>query len=276
MTPNDDSRTIDVTVRAYGPLNDFLPAADRQITCRLQTHGRCVKDLVESLGVPHPEIDLVLVNGESVTFDYPVRNGDRIAVFPRFMAFDVETLTRVRADPLHPIRFVADVHLGRLSRRLRLAGLDTAYWVDANDAALAEIAAREGRLLLTRDHTLLKRRAVVHGYFIRETRPHRQFVEVLQRFGPLDLRPFSRCPRCNDLLREVPKSAVVDALQPRTRQHYDRFQQCSRCGHIYWRGSHWKRLMQALDAASEEAGGSRHNGPQGPASFGRPNTSIEK
>lgn len=245
---------IEVTVRVYGSLNDFLPAHRRQVTWPRVVDGhRSVKDLIESLGVPHPEIDLILVNGVSVPFDYAVQSGDRIAVFPQFIIFDIGTLTRVRPRPLDTVRFVADVHLGKLARYLRLIGLDTAYRADVDDAALAELADREGRILLTRDQGLLKRRMVTHGYFIRETHPHGQLVEVLRRFGPLDLQPFSRCLRCNNLLREVPKSAVDSALLPRTRQHYDRFEACSGCGRIYWKGSHWKRLTHAIDAAREEA-----------------------
>ena len=243
-----------VTVRVYGSLNDFLPPRRRQITWAHVLAGRqSVKDLIESLGVPHPEIDLILVNGTSVSFDYIVKSTDRIAVYPRFTNIDIGTLSHVRPRPPDTVRFVVDVHLGTLARRLRLIGLDTAYRPDATDAELAELADREGRILLTRDQGLLKRRLVVHGYFVRDTRPHRQFVEVWRRFGPLDLQPFSRCLRCNGVLRDVPKSAVDAALLPRTRQHYDQFRACAGCGHLYWQGSHWKRLMHMIDAAREEA-----------------------
>jgi uncharacterized protein with PIN domain len=151
------------------------------------------------------------------------------------------------------MRFVADVHLGKLARRLRLFGLDTAYRHDADDAALVDTADQERRILLTRDRALLKRRAVTHGYFIRETNPHGQLVEVLRRFGPLDVQPFSRCLRCNDILRDAPKSTVDAVLLPRTRQHYDAFEICGGCGRVYWKGSHWKRLKQTIDAARQEA-----------------------
>jgi uncharacterized protein len=245
---------VHVSLRAYGPLNDFLPRQLRQVTWCHAAEGRpSVKDLVESLGVPHPEIDLILVNGLSVPFEYAVRDGDRIAMFPRFVTLDIQTLTRVRPAAPDEIRFVADVHLGKLARHLRLLGLDTAYRTDADDAALASVAEHEGRVLLTRDQALLKRRMVAHGYFIRETEPHRQLVEVLRRFGPLDLRPFSRCLRCNNLLHEVSKATVDGSLPPRTRLHYDRFEICDRCGRIYWKGSHWKRLMHAIDSARAEA-----------------------
>jgi hypothetical protein len=244
----------EVTVRVYGPLNDFLPLDRRQIEMPCAADSRqSVKDLIESLGVPHPEIDLILVNGVSAPFDYAVQGGDRIAVFPPFTSVDIGMLSRVRPQPLDAVRFVADVHLGTLARRLRLLGLDTAYRADANDAELAEQADREKRILLTRDLALLKRRRVAHGYFVRETLPHPQLVEVLRRFGPLDVHPFSRCLRCNDVLRDVPKSAIDAALLPRIRQHFDQFKACAGCGRVYWKGSHWERLVQAVEVARGEA-----------------------
>ncbi len=227
-----------VTVRVYGPLNDFLASQRRQVTWPQGVVDHpSVKDVIE--------IDLILVNGTSVSFDYLVQNGDRISAFPRFTTLDIGMLTRVRPPPLDSVCFVADVHLGRLARYLRLAGLDTAYREGADD--------REGRILLTRDLGLLKRRKVAHGYFVRETHSHRQFVEVLRRFGPLDLQPFARCLRCNEVLRAVPKSVVDAALLPRTRQYYDHFYTCGRCGRVYWKGSHWKRLKRTLEATREEA-----------------------
>jgi uncharacterized protein with PIN domain len=246
----------EVVVRVYGPLNDFLPAPRRHVACPHLVEGHpSVKDLIEGLGIPHPEIDLILVNLTSVPFDYKVQQADRIAVFPRFATFDISEVSRVRPQPLDTIRFVADVHLGKLARRLRLLGLDTAYRRDATDAELADTARAERRILLTRDRRLLTRRIVTHGCLLRTTDPHHQVVEVLRRFGPLDVRPFSRCLRCNTQLHETPKSAVEASLPPRTRTYYDRFLTCSGCGRIYWKGSHWKRLMRAANLALEEADG---------------------
>jgi hypothetical protein len=131
----------EVTVRAYGPLNDFLPAHRRQVSWPHLVDGHpSVKDLIERFGIPHPEIDLILVNGVSVSFDYLVRGGDRISAFPRH---DVRGwLTQVRPRPLDEIRFVADA-FGKLARSAP-AGLNTAYRAD-DDAALADLAVREGR-----------------------------------------------------------------------------------------------------------------------------------
>ena len=247
-----------MAVRVYGPLNDFLPARQRQSTSIRTLQGRTtVKDLIESLGVPHPEIDLIIVNGSSVPFDYIVEPGDRIAVFPRFVTIDISTVAGVRPSPPAVIRFVVDVHLGKLAKRLRLLGLDAAYRTGAHDDELADMARREERILLTRDQQLLKRRVVDYGFFVRSTRPHDQLVEVLRRFGPLALDPFSRCIRCNTELREVSKDVVDAALQPQTRAHYDQFHACAGCSRIYWKGSHWKRLTQAIDAALNDAGDRR-------------------
>ncbi|OFW14078.1 MAG: twitching motility protein PilT [Acidobacteria bacterium RIFCSPLOWO2_02_FULL_67_21] len=241
-----------VTVRVYGPLNDFLPPARRQAAFAHAFEGReSVKDLVEGLGIPHPEIDLILVNGEPVAFDYAVQDGNRIAVFPRFESVDIAGVTLVR-PPLGALHFVLDGHLGRLARYMRLVGLDATYLADASDDDIAALAAREGRIVLTRDRGLLKLRGVSRGYWIRATMPRQQLVEVLHRFGPMRA-PFSRCLRCNAELREVPKASVESRLEPRTREYYQRFHECPRCHRIYWAGSHWQRLTRLVESTTLEA-----------------------
>ena len=258
-----------ITIRIYGPLNDFLPPRERHACRAYPFEGPAsVKDLIERLGVPHPEIDLILVNGTPVPFDYRPQDADRVGVFPRFYTLDLDGVTLVRPPPpaagqagLGPgapegtvARFVADGHLGKLARRLRLLGLDTAYRADAGDDELARIAAREGRILLTRDRELLKRNLITHGAFVRETLPRAQLLEVLRRFGPLPLAPFSRCLRCNGGLRPVPKADVEARLAPRTRRYYDEFRECPGCGRLYWKGSHWRRLAEMADAVLKDAG----------------------
>ena len=179
-----------VTIRVYGPLNDFLPPGRLQAAFAQAFEGHdSVKDLVEGLGIPHPEVDLILVNGEPGAFDYVVRDGDRIAVFPRFECIDVGDVTLVR-PPLEVLRFVLDGHLGKLARYMRLIGLDAECRVDASDDGIAELAVRDGRIVLTRDRGLLKRRVVSHGYWMRPTAPRQQFVEILRRVGPT-LAPFT-------------------------------------------------------------------------------------
>lgn len=242
-----------LTVRVYGPLNDFLPPGRRQAAFAHAFEGReSVKDLIESLGIPHPEVDLILVNGGPAAFDYAVQDGNRIAVFPRFASVDIGDVTLVR-PPLDGIRFVLDGHLGKLARYMRLVGLDAEYRADATDDDIAGLAARDRRIVLTRDRGLLKRRAVSRGYWVRAIAPRQQLVEVLRRFGPLPLSPFRRCLCCNTELREVPKASVEARLEPRTREYYQRFDMCPGCQRIYWAGSHWQRLTRLVEEARREA-----------------------
>lgn len=244
-----------VHVRFYADLGHFLPYARRGVTFDHPLSGRTsIKDLVEALGVPHTEIDLLLVNGDSVGFDHIVRDGDRISVYPPFASFDISGLSRVRVNPPAP-RFVLDVHLGKLAVYLRLLGFDTLLPENHDDAHLARIAQTQDRILLTRDRGLLKRAAVKYGFCPRSTSSRRQLAEVLRRYDLFDrMAPFTRCPRCNGVLQPVEKAAVWDRLLPGTREHHDRFWVCADCGQLYWRGAHFQRLL-ALVAAAKRGGG---------------------
>lgn len=237
--------------RFYEELNDFLPPQWRRTEFEHVFRRRAsVKDMIEALGVPHPEVELILVNGVSRSFDYIVRDGDRIAVYPVFESFDITEHLRVRTRPLRDIRFVLDAHLGTLARHLRLCGFDTLYRNDYADAVLARISATTGRVLLTRDRRLLRRRIITHGYCVRHDRPRDQLPEVLTRFQLHGLAaPFTRCARCNGPLHDVDKAAIADRLEPLTRRHFDSFRMCGCCGHIYWRGSHVERIERLIRGA---------------------------
>ncbi|MEU6584215.1 Mut7-C RNAse domain-containing protein [Nocardia sp. NPDC046763] len=236
--------TASVQLRVYAELNDFLHQDVRYAAQPrpIRPH-QTVKDVVEAAGIPHTEVDLILVNGESVGFGHHPQPGDRLVAYPMFETLDIGPLTRVRPHPLRDPRFVVDVNLGGLAPLLRLMGLDARCEWDADDATLAATAAAENRILLTRDRGLLKRRNVTHGVFVRSDRPFDQIVEVIRRLDLADrLAPFTRCPRCGGLLADVPKQDIIDRLQPLTRRYYDTFRQCPDCGRIYWEGSHQPRL----------------------------------
>jgi uncharacterized protein with PIN domain len=235
--------------RFYAELNDLIPAERRQVTCShcflAQTS---VKDMIESLGVPHTEIDLILANGESVDFSYMLQDGDYVSVFPVFESLDITPLVRVRPQPLREPRFVLDGHLGRLARYLRMLGFDTLYRNDYADEELARISSEERRILLTRDPGLLKRSVITHGYCIRESDPTRQLLRVLHRFDLYGaITPFVRCLRCNALLQPVRKEDVLDRLLPMTKETHDEFQICPECDRVYWKGSHYKRMRQFVE-----------------------------
>lgn len=236
------------TFRFYAELNDFLPPERRQRDIAYEFLGSpTVKDAIESLGVPHVEVDLIVVNGESVGFDYHLREGDRVAVYPIFESLDISPLTRLRPRPLRRTAFVCDVHLGKLCRILRLLGFDAIQPEDPADRSLIEASRRQGRILLTRDRELLKHGSLTHGYWVRSDDPLEQAREVIRRFDLSgQARPFTRCPTCNGLLRRTEKAAVADRIPPRTAAWIDEYYICSGCGKLYWRGTHYRRLRELI------------------------------
>ena len=235
--------------RFYEELNDFLPASRRRIEFEHCFERRAsVKDMIESFGVPHPEIELILVNGQSVDFSYIVQDHDRISVYPVFERLDVSPLIRLREAPLRQPCFVVDCNLGRLARYLRLLGFDTLYRNNFSDHEVASIGQEQRRIVLTRDRRLLLRKIITHGLFVRTEHPRDQVREVLQRLDLYRLaRPFSRCTRCNGLLEATRKETVDHRLQPKTRRYYDQFLQCTHCGQVYWQGSHHQRAERLIE-----------------------------
>ncbi len=240
--------------RFYAELNDFLPAERRQriFPCSFELSGS-VKDMIESLGVPHTEVDLILANGRSVDFAYLVRDGDHISVYPVFESIDISPVLRVRPEPLREPAFVLDVHLGQLAVYLRMLGFDTLYRNDYADEELARTSSQEGRILLTRDRGLLKRTIVTHGYCLRTTDPRQQVIEVLRRFDLWNaVAPFRRCLHCNTPLQSVDKAEISHRLDAQTKEYYDHFRLCPTCDRIYWRGSHFKRMEAFVESVLQE------------------------
>ena len=239
-----------VTLRFYAELNDLLPLAlrKRPFACDFRP-GQSVKHLIENRGVPHTEVEIILVNGVSVGFDYQPADGDRISVYPMFERLDVTPLLRLRPRPLRDPRFLADAHLGRLARYLRLLGFDTLFFNDAGDRRLVEISLDERRILLTRDRALLMRREVSHGCFIHAVAPVEQLEELFERLDLYRLAaPFTRCMECNGRLQPVEKRQIVSDLPKRAAQLYTEFWRCSDCAKIYWKGSHYRRLARFVGA----------------------------
>jgi uncharacterized protein len=239
-----------VRFRFYEELNDFLAPQRRgcEFSWRSAAAAR-VRHAIETLGVPHTEVELVLVNGESVGFERRLHDGDRVSVYPKFETFDVTPLVRVRESPLRVTRFVADSHLGALARQLRMIGFDTLYQNCFSDDEVERLAREQQRIVLTRDRALLKRRGITHGCYVRALQPRRQLREVFDR---LDLaraaRPFTRCLSCNGMLRPV-EPQRVDALVPAgVRQRYRRFRLCDGCARVFWEGTHWRRMRDLVDA----------------------------
>lgn len=243
-----DNRQQVSTFRFYEELNDFLPPERRKIAFDFAFNGTpSVKDCIEAIGVPHPEVDLILVDDVSTGFDRLLKGGERVAVYPMFERLDITPLSHLRPRPLREPRFVLDVHLGKLARYLRLLGFDTSYDRAHADPRLAAIATKERRILLTRDKGLLKRKAVTRGYWLRNTEPRLQIAEVVEA---LDLysavRVFSRCMVCNHTLETVDEALVRDELPAGLRGRLGWISRCQGCGRLYWPGSHYDRLVDLI------------------------------
>jgi len=237
------------TFRCYAELNDFLPPQRRYTAFAwpFEVSGS-VKDAIESIGVPHTEVDLILVDGEPAGFDYLVQDGDRISVYPVFESIDITPLVRLRPQPLRETRFVLDAHLGRLAAYLRMLGFDALYRNDFTDEQLAAISSRDHRILLTRDRGLVKRSQITHGYVVRETSPRAQIVETVRRFDlARSTQPFSRCMGCNGLLEDAAEEQVSARVPPAARERYHDFRACPVCQRVYWKGSHYQRMSRLIE-----------------------------
>ena len=216
-----------------------------------------VKDVIEACGVPHTEVDLVMIRRAddpspgAVDFAWLLEGPAEVDVYPAVVGERVHSWAP-RLQSHYQSRFVVDGHLGKLARNLRLLGFDTVYERDADDGRLLEIMVAEGRALLTRDRPLLMHSIVRHGYCPRSSDPEEQTREVTKRFN---LRAqsgapssFSRCLECNGLLHPVPKEEVRALLagEPLTLRHYNDFYRCDSCGKVFWKGTHFDKLADRV------------------------------
>jgi uncharacterized protein with PIN domain len=240
--------------RFYEELNDFLPA-DKHKTCfRSPFSGNpSVKDTIQAMGVPHIAIDLILVDGQSVNFSHRLRGGERVAVYPVFERLDISPVIRLRPKPLRDTRFILDVHLGKLARYLRMLGFDAAYDRNWNNSMLIDLSLRHERIILTRGLGILKQSRVTHGYWLRHFEPRKQLQEVLLALDLFrQLQPFTRCMDCNGRIHPADKAVIRRQIDPNIFQQFKEFRQCRDCRKIYWRGSHYKSMLQLVSELSQK------------------------
>jgi uncharacterized protein with PIN domain len=236
----------EATFRFYEELNDFLPNEKRKKDFQaFFPKQSAVKDVIVSIGVPHTEVDLILVNGASVDFTCSLEGGERVSVYPVFESLDIRACKKRGSHPLRHLRFVTDTHLGRLARYLRLLGFDTIYYTDFNPIGLIGVSIRQGRVLLTGSRRLLKHKVITRGILVREADPRMQLKAILQRLDlHAEARPFSRCLCCNELVRPISKQEVPHRLPSRVRAGYQAFFLCSSCNRVYWKGTHFERMSR--------------------------------
>jgi uncharacterized protein len=238
-----------------GELNYFLPSHKKEISFIREFKDRpSIKDAIESIGVPHPEVYGIVVNGKAVDFSYILQDGDRVTVYPLGRASKISSDIQLQPPLPAVVSFVLDVHLGKLASLLRMLGFDTLYRNDYADAELAEISATRDRVVLTRDKGVLMRSLVVYGYYVRETNPEKQAIEILQHFNLFDrVKPFARCIRCNGRILPINKASIRDRLPLQVQQEIEDFHRCTSCHQVYWQGSHFQhmeRLIQKFMASA--------------------------
>lgn len=236
-------------VRFYEELNDFLPARLSKKTMKKEVLlPTTVKDIVESYGVPHTEVDLILVNGESVSFGYKIADQDRISVYPVFESFDITPVKHLQAKPLRIPCFFAEKYLWKLTRLLRLLGINVIYDDTLTNKQVIELIVSSKQILLTRSAQQLMHSTISRGYCIRADDPVDQTIEVMKRFDLLgQMLPFSRCMLCNGSVVKIPMQTVESHLDSKTASLYTKYFQCSDCKKIYWKGSHYKQLQRFVD-----------------------------
>lgn len=244
------NQSIQPKIRFYGDLVDLVAGIDpdQRMIERSLSEPTSVKDLIEGCGVPHTEVDFILVDDEPVDFSYKVTGNERISVYPFFNSLEMSKSERLQVSKPNELLFLVDVNLGKLAKHLRLAGFDTAYRNDATDSELIKQMQEKNRILLTRDRKLLMRNAVKIGYLPRSDNPTQQLEEVFKRFDLFDeTQPYTRCVNCNGVLECVSKESVMDQLEPLTKKYFEEFSQCTVCGQVYWKGSHRNRLDSTIE-----------------------------
>lgn len=237
-----------VYFRFYEELNDHFPEEMRQTWFEYPLNDRIsIRQAISSLGVSPAEVDLILVNQISKGFDYLLQDGDRISVYPVFELFDISGISELRDKPLREIRFICDVHLGKLSRYMRMFGFDTLYSNRYTNEQIIRIATEERRIILSRNYRLVRDKRVTHSYWIRSSVPLEQIRDLVDKLDlSKSINPLTRCMECNGVLLPVDKRQILPRLEPHTANYFDEFFRCDTCDRIYWKGSHFENMINFI------------------------------
>lgn len=245
-----------VTFRFYEELNDFLPAHRQKTDFEIDFRSRrSIKDMIEALGVPHTEVDLILVNGKSVDFNYIINAEDRVSVYPVFESLNIEDVTHLRKIPLRCTKFIANINLKDITRYMRLLGLDVYYDPLMSAQEIINISRDENRIILTKSRKLLKFKEVTHGIFIRPGETEEQIKRIIDILDIKNqIRPFSRCLLCNNMLERISKEDILDRIPPRVKELYYEYNHCTSCDRIYWKGTHYIKMQNMIEQIMGKSG----------------------
>jgi uncharacterized protein with PIN domain len=150
-------------------------------------------------------------------------------------------------------KFIVDHNVGKLARWLRLMGYDTIFFDGGDDSELVAIAKAEGRVILSRDTQIMKRRLITSGriraVLIQSDQPREQIGQVIVTLGlESRFRPFTICLECNQPLVERAKDELKELVPPYVFKTQEQFMQCPNCRRIYWRGTHWRAMIKKLES----------------------------
>jgi uncharacterized protein len=240
---------LKVSIRIYEELNSYLPPDKQKRDSILTiTADISVKQLIEKLRIPISQIDLILVNGKSVGAEYQVNDGDRLSIYPVFETFNISSVSNLHESPLRRLQFICDVHLGRLTKYMRMLGLDVLYKNDFSQDQQVQLCIKEDRIILTRNKRILKNRLITRGYLVKSGDPRLQVEEIITYFDLKGyLTPLSRCLRCNLTVQPVEKESIQPHVPGAVFKMYDKFMRCDNCDRIYWMGSHYSSMMDWIN-----------------------------
>lgn len=248
-----------IRLQFHGDIKQLLKPRDRarQTICYLLNRRTSIKDIIESLGVPHTEVGSISTGDVQLDFEYIALSGEVYDVFANSVTSLPTKATTLRPTPLSTYRFLVDINVGKIARLLRMAGLDTAAVLELdplpNKREIAQAGSTSNRILLSRDKEILKLRDVTFGRLIRSQDPYQQLKEVIDAYQlHPKLVPFSRCMKCNHMLEAVAKEIIINELEPLTRKYYNKFKRCVSCKCIYWRGTHYQRMRDIIEHLSTQ------------------------
>jgi len=236
-------------VRCYAELNEFLPLEHRYNEFPLLfSEPFNVAKLLDRLNIPLNSVEIILVDGKSVSAKFSLSEGNRISLYPIFESFDIRSLLHLHSAPLRHIKFIADVHLGKLARYLRLFGFDTAYNSSFSFSSILSIAELEQRCILSKSIAYKEKPSVTKYFHIQSSIPEEQLTETFSRFDLwLSSKPFTRCLKCNTLLvKRSIDNVNKNKIPPRILTMFNEYMCCSSCQQYYWKGSHYKRMEEFI------------------------------
>jgi uncharacterized protein with PIN domain len=158
---------------------------------------------------------------------------------------------------METLRCIIDQNAGKLVKWLRMLGYDAVFFTGDDDSGIVSTALSDGRVILTRDTGIMKRRLITSGQvkavLLTSETPRLQMRQVIRFLGAGGcFSPFTRCMECNEILEERKKEEVKERVPPYVYQTQDKYMECPSCRRVYWRGTHWQAMLDKLNGLIQE------------------------